>query len=48
VMSSDGGYTESAIFRSANGEFIGEYVAACAADRCGYFGKTIVIHGITA
>ena len=31
--------TESAIYVAVEGEFWGEYVAGCAADRCGYLGK---------
>jgi hypothetical protein len=32
-------YTEVAIFRAVDGNFLGEYVAACANDRCGYLGE---------
>jgi len=35
----DATYTEAAIFRAINGEFTGEYVAACAQNTCGYLGK---------
>jgi len=31
------GYTESAIYRPTQGPHFGEYVAACALGRCGYF-----------
>jgi hypothetical protein len=30
---------ESAIYVTVEGEFWGEYVATCAADRCGYLGE---------
>jgi hypothetical protein len=32
-------YTESAIYVPIGGEFVGEYVAACATDSCGYMCK---------
>jgi hypothetical protein len=32
-------YTESEIYMAVDGRFWGEYVACCAADRCGYLGK---------
>jgi hypothetical protein len=32
-------YTETAILLCTEGQFVGEYIATCANDRCGYFGK---------
>jgi hypothetical protein len=32
-------YTEAAIFVATMGQFVGEYIAACARDRCGYLSK---------
>jgi hypothetical protein len=34
-----GHFVESAIYLVGHGRYAGEYVAACAEDRCGYFGK---------
>jgi hypothetical protein len=36
-------YTESAIYVPIGGEFVGEYVAACATDSCGYMCKLLII-----
>jgi hypothetical protein len=37
-------YTEAAIFVSTQGPFMGEYIAACASDSCGYLGKLCKSH----
>ena len=34
-------FIESAIFCVVEGDFIGEYVACCARDRCGYYGQLL-------
>jgi hypothetical protein len=34
-----GDFVESAIYMVGHGRYTGEYVAACAEDHCGYFGK---------
>jgi hypothetical protein len=34
-------FVESAIYMVGHGRHAGEYVAACAIDECGYFGKRI-------
>lgn len=36
-----GDFAESAIYMVSYGRYAGEYVAACANDRCGYFGRGI-------
>lgn len=33
-------YSESDVYLAVDGDFWGEYVASCAADRCGYLGKS--------
>jgi hypothetical protein len=33
-------YVESEIYTATEGPFWGEYVAGCAADRCGYLGQS--------
>ena len=37
----DGSYKESAFFKAAAGEYMGEYVAGCASSQCGYLGKIL-------
>jgi hypothetical protein len=32
-------FTEAAIYRATQGQPLGEYVAGCARNACGYFGK---------
>jgi hypothetical protein len=32
-------FVEAAIYVAGTGTFAGEYVASCAQDQCGYFGK---------
>jgi hypothetical protein len=34
-----GDYTESAVYLAPQGPYVGEYVAGCALERCGYIGK---------
>ena len=36
-------FTESAIFVIGKGTFAGEYVAACARNECGYFGRHLQV-----
>ena len=38
--SDDENYTETNVFIQANGTYSGEYVAACALNRCGYLGMS--------
>jgi hypothetical protein len=34
-------YVETVVFVASQGECIGEYVAACATNECGYFGMSL-------
>lgn len=37
-------YTETTIVVKKNGEFVGEYVAECALNACGYLGMSEFFH----
>jgi len=39
ALSDNDVYTEAAIFRAFEGEFIGEFMAGCAEGTCGYLSK---------
>jgi len=36
-------FVEAAIYKASNGDQMGEYIAACAKDKCGYVGKPNII-----
>ena len=34
-------FTEAAMVMETSGRYVGQYVASCACDSCGYYGKTV-------
>jgi hypothetical protein len=41
-----GNFKEAAVFMAVRGRHAGQYVAACADDRCGYFGDWINLRAV--